>query len=165
MNLSGLEPLDAAGRILEREEAVRRYGPSRSQKLVFTNGCFDIVHRGHLSLLARARALGDALLVGLNSDASVRRLKGVGRPVLPEADRGLLLASLRFVDAVTLFDEDTPLQLIESLQPDILVKGADYRLEDVVGGDEVRARGGSVVLLPLEPDRSTSEFLRRLTNR
>jgi D-beta-D-heptose 7-phosphate kinase/D-beta-D-heptose 1-phosphate adenosyltransferase len=165
VNLSGLEPLDAAGRILEREEAVRRYGPSRSQKLVFTNGCFDIVHRGHLSLLARARALGDALLVGLNSDASVRRLKGVGRPVLPEADRGLLLASLRFVDAVTLFDEDTPLQLIESLQPDILVKGADYRLEDVVGGDEVRARGGSVVLLPLEPDRSTSEFLRRLTNR
>jgi D-beta-D-heptose 7-phosphate kinase/D-beta-D-heptose 1-phosphate adenosyltransferase len=165
MTLAGLEPLDAGGRVLERAEAVRRYGPTRSQKLVFTNGCFDIVHRGHLSLLARARELGDVLLVGLNSDASVRRLKGAGRPILPEADRGLLLASLRFVDAVTLFDEDTPLQLIESLQPDILVKGADYCLEDVVGADEVWARGGEVMLLPLEPDRSTSELLRRLTDR
>lgn len=165
MSPLGPESLDSGGRILERAEAVRRYGPTRSRTLVFTNGCFDLVHGGHVSLLARARELGDALLVGLNSDASVRRLKGAGRPILPEADRGLLLASLRFVDAVTFFDEDTPLRLIEALQPDILVKGADYRLEDVVGADEVRALGGSVVLLPLEPDRSTSELLRRMTDR
>ncbi len=165
MNIAGPQRLDAAGRILERAEAVRRYGPGRAERLVFTNGCFDIVHKGHLSLLARARGLGDALLVGLNSDASVRRLKGAGRPILPEADRGLLLASLRFVDAVAVFAEDTPLRLIEALQPDVLVKGADYRLEDVVGADEVRARGGSVILLPLEPHRSTSELLRSLTER
>lgn len=165
MSRAGLDPLDPTGRILERAEAVRLYGPGRSRSLVFTNGCFDIVHRGHLSLLARARGLGDTLLVGLNSDASVGRLKGEGRPILPEADRGLLLASLRFVDAVTFFDEDTPRQLIESLQPDVLVKGADYRLEEVVGADEVQARGGRVVLLPLEPDRSTSALLRRLKDR
>lgn len=165
MNLAGPELSAAAGRILERAEAVRRYGPGRPGKLVFTNGCFDIVHGGHLSLLVRARELGDTLLVALNSDASVERLKGAGRPVLPEADRALLLASLRFVDAVTVFEEDTPLQLIEALQPDVLVKGADYRMEDVVGADEVRSRGGSVVLLPLEPGRSSRELLRRVTDR
>ncbi len=153
---------DPAERILSRTEAVRCYGPARTGTLVFTNGCFDLLHRGHISLLARARSLGDSLVVGLNSDASVRRLKGPRRPIVPVEDRALLLASLRFVDAVTVFDEDTPLQLIEALRPDVFVKGADYRLEDLVEAEEVIARGGRVELLELEPDQSTSDLVRRL---
>lgn len=130
--------------------------------MVFTNGCFDLLHRGHLSLLERARALGDLLVVGLNSDASARRLKGPGRPLVPEEDRAYLLASLRPVDAVTIFDEDTPLALIRALLPDVLVKGADYRPEEVVGAEVVRAAGGTVHLLPLEEGRSTSGLLKRI---
>ena len=106
MSSAGPDAIDAVGRILERPEAIRRFGPGRHETLVFTNGCFDIVHKGHLSLLARARTLGDALLVAVNSDASVKRLKGAERPILPEEDRTLLLSSLRFVDAVTVFDEE-----------------------------------------------------------
>ncbi len=152
-------------RVLSRREAVARYGRGRETSLVFANGCFDLLHRGHLSLLERARALGDTLLVAVNSDASVERLKGPGRPILPAHDRALLLASLRFVDAVTVFDEDTPLALVRELLPDVLVKGADYRREDVVGADEVEAAGGRVVLLPLVESGSSSALLRRIRGR
>lgn len=149
-------------RILARAEAVRRYARPRSFTLVFTNGCFDLLHRGHLSLLERARSLGDRLLVGLNSDASVRRLKGAGRPVLPEGDRARLLAGLRAVDAVTVFEEDTPRALVEALLPDHLVKGADYGREEVAGADLVEAAGGRVHLLPLAEGVSTSGLLARI---
>ncbi len=157
--MNGAEP-DA--RILSREEAVRRHGRPRDHRLVFTNGCFDLLHRGHAAYLARATSLGDRLLVGLNSDASVRRLKGEGRPVQPAEDRAYLLASLRAVDAVTVFDEDTPAGLIEALLPDVLVKGADYEEHEVVGREAVREAGGEVRLVPLEPGRSTTVLLDRI---
>ncbi len=127
----------------------------------FTNGCFDILHFGHASLLERARALCDRLVVGLNGDASVARLKGPGRPVNPEADRAALLLALRSVDAVVVFDEDTPYDLIAALEPDLLVKGADYAPEAVVGADLVTARGGEVRTLALETGRSTTSILAR----
>lgn len=149
-------------RVLERGEAVRRHGPSRDHRLVFTNGCFDLLHRGHVACLTAAAALGDRLLVGVNSDASARRLKGPGRPVQPEGDRAFVLAGLRAVDAVTVFDEDTPLALIRALVPDVLVKGGDYEPGEVVGREVVRRAGGEVRILPLEPGRSTSELLRRI---
>ncbi len=155
------EPPDPAGKVLTREEAVHRFGRPRSGTLVFTNGCFDILHRGHAEYLRQARALGDALVVGLNADASVRRLKGPSRPVNPEDDRAYLLASLAAVDAVVLFEEDTPRELVRALLPDVLVKGGDYRAEEVVGGEEVVAAGGRVVIAPLVPGRSTTEILER----
>jgi rfaE bifunctional protein nucleotidyltransferase chain/domain len=155
--------LDPAGKILSREEAVARYGAhARTGTLVFTNGCFDLLHRGHVELLCWARALGETLVVGLNTDASVRRLKGAGRPVVPQEDRAYVLAALAAVDAVVLFDEDTPLALIEALEPDVLVKGGDYRVEDVVGREVVERRGGRVALFPPVPGRSTSALLERL---
>ncbi len=115
---------------------------------MFTNGCFDLLHRGHIEHLAQARALGDVLVVGLNSDASVRRLKGTGRPLVAEGDRAAVLAALRSVDAVTLFDEDTPLELISTLLPDVLVKGGDYDLDGIVGRETVEKAGGEVRVLP-----------------
>ena len=139
-----------------------RFGRPRSQKLVFTNGCFDLLHRGHVEHLAQARALGDALVVGLNSDASVRRLKGAGRPVVPGADRAAALAALRSVDAVTIFDEDTPLDLIGALLPDVLVKGGDYTPDDIVGADTVVQGGGRVVVIPYVEGYSTTEMIKRL---
>lgn len=149
-------------RVLSRRELLRRHARPREGTLVFTNGCFDLLHRGHVAYLNEARALGDLLVVGLNSDASVRRLKGEGRPVLPSADRAYLLASLRSVDVVTIFEEDTPRALIEELVPDLLVKGADYRGREVVGRRSVEEAGGEVRLLPLEPGRSTSDLLERI---
>lgn len=128
----------------------------RSGKVVFTNGCFDLMHPGHLNYLAQARALGQHLVIGLNTDDSVRRLKGAHRPIMDEDARALLLASLSFVDLVVFFDEDTPLKLIQTLRPDVLVKGADYKEEDVVGAKEVRAWGGEVALLPFVEGYSTS---------
>ena len=131
--------------------------------LVFTNGVFDILHRGHVTYLARARALGAALLVALNSDASVRRLgKGDDRPVNPLPDRLAVLAALSDVDAVTWFEEDTPAALIAASRPEILVKGGDWPVERIVGGHEVLARGGKVVSIPFEHERSTSALLRRI---
>jgi len=131
--------------------------------LVFTNGVFDLLHAGHAAYLAEARALGDALVVGLNSDASARRLgKGPERPLCPLEDRALVLLSLRAVDAVVAFEEDTPLELIRALRPDVLAKGADYRLEEIVGAREVLAAGGRVERLPLLPGRSTTALVERL---
>ncbi len=130
--------------------------------LVFTNGCFDLLHPGHIDLLERARALGDRLIVGINSDASVRAIKGSGRPLMSQADRSALLASLRCVDEVRVFDEATPARLIEELQPDILVKGGDWPLEQIIGADFVLKNGGRVLSLPLLPAYSTSDIIQRI---
>jgi len=151
-----------ATKILPRAELLRRYGRPRTGRLVFTNGCFDLLHRGHIEVLYEARALGDALVVGLNADASVRRLKGPGRPLVPEEDRALLLAALACVDAVTIFPEDTPRALIAALLPDVLVKGGDYAPDQVAGREEVEAAGGQVVILPYRDGWSTSELVRRI---
>lgn len=132
---------------------------SQGMSIVFTNGCFDILHRGHVEYLAQAADKADVLVVGLNTDASVRRLKGVGRPVNNEQARAMVLASLGFVDAVVLFDEDTPLELIKTVHPDILVKGADYKLEDIVGYDFVTSYGGKVETIPLVEGFSTSRII------
>jgi rfaE bifunctional protein nucleotidyltransferase chain/domain len=131
-------------------------------RVVFTNGCFDLLHPGHVRTLAAARALGDVLVVGLNDDASVRRLKGPGRPVLRVEERAEVLAALAAVDHVVVFGDDTPRALLAALAPDVLVKGADWAEEDVVGRDEVLARGGRVERLPLVPGVSTSELIRRI---
>jgi rfaE bifunctional protein nucleotidyltransferase chain/domain len=157
-------PRDPEAKILSLSDAVSRYGPERSGTLVFTNGCFELLHAGHVSYLNAARDLGDALVVGVNTDASARRLgKGAGRPVVGEDDRALLVAALEAVDAVCMFDEDTPLRLIEALLPDVLVKGEDYALEEVVGRDAVEAAGGRVERIPLVEDRSTTALLRRIS--
>lgn len=156
--MKGDDPRD---RILSEEDMAHQYGRPRKHTVTFTNGCFDLLHRGHISLLYRARALGHHLLVAINSDRSLRRLKGPGRPVLPAEDRALLLASLRFVDAVTIFDADTPLELIRAILPDHLVKGADYRRENVIGADVVEAAGGQLHLLPLVEKVGTGVLIRR----
>ncbi len=131
---------------------------------VFTNGCFDILHAGHVTYLEEARRLGDCLVVGLNSDASIQRLKGPCRPVNPETDRARVLAGLGCVDAVVLFGEDTPLELIKTLGPDVLVKGADWEEGEIAGGAEVRAAGGRVVTIPLVAGRSTTGIIERIRN-
>lgn len=151
-----------AERILDRRDLVARFGRPRTETVVFTNGCFDILHRGHVSYLTQARALGDRLVVGLNDDASVRRLKGAGRPVVNQDDRAYVLAALACVDAVTLFDEDTPAELIAALLPDVLVKGGDYSPEQVVGRDIVESHGGRLVLIPFVAGRSTTDILQRI---
>lgn len=132
-------------------------------RIVFTNGVFDLIHPGHVELLEAARSEGDALVVGLNTDASVRRLgKGSNRPVNPEAARARVLAGLAAVDCVVLFDEDTPYELIKALKPDVLVKGADYSKDRIVGADLVEARGGRVVRVELVPGHSTTRIVERL---
>jgi D-beta-D-heptose 7-phosphate kinase/D-beta-D-heptose 1-phosphate adenosyltransferase len=153
--------LRARPALVEEVRRRRRAG----QKVVFTNGCFDLLHVGHVRLLRRASAEGDYLVVGLNADASVRRLKGEGRPIHPEAARAELLAALECVDAVTIFDEDTPLELIEALRPDVLAKGGDYRPEEVVGREVVEGDGGRLVLIPLVEGHSTTGIARRLAER
>jgi len=140
-----------------------RWRQGATGQVVFTNGVFDLLHAGHIHVLESARALGDALIVGVNTDASVRRLdKGHERPIVPAADRARVLAALACVDCVVLFDEDTPAHIIAALQPDVLVKGGDYNPDTVVGADTVRARGGRVVIIPLLPDRSTTRLVERL---
>ncbi len=132
------------------------------QRVVFTNGCFDLLHRGHTRLLQQARELGDLLIVGLNSDASVRSLKGPSRPVLSQDERAELLSALASVDYVVIFEEADPGQTIAALQPDVLVKGADWAKEEVVGRDTVEGRGGRVVTIPLVEGSSTSGIIRRI---
>jgi D-beta-D-heptose 7-phosphate kinase/D-beta-D-heptose 1-phosphate adenosyltransferase len=131
-------------------------------RVAFTNGCFDLLHPGHISLLNQAKQTADRLVVGLNSDLSVRRLKGPGRPVQSAMARAMVLTSLKAVDAVVIFEEDTPRQLIAALEPDVLVKGADYTVESVVGADLVLARGGKVVLADLVPSHSTTNTIQRI---
>ena len=136
---------------------------AQSGPVVFTNGVFDLLHVGHVSLLEAARAEGSALIVGVNSDASVGRLgKGADRPLVPAAQRARVLAALACVDCVVLFDEDTPLALIRALRPDVLVKGADYEPSQIVGAADVEGWGGRVVRVPLVPNRSTTDLVRRL---
>ena len=152
-------------KVLSRLELLRRYGRPRDLTVVFTNGCFDLLHRGHVAYLNAARLLGDVLVVGVNTDASTRRLgKGEERPLVPEADRAYLVAALECVDVVTLFDEDTPRELISALLPDVLVKGGDYAPEQVVGREVVEAAGGRLALIPFVEGYSTTRLLHRIRN-
>ena len=152
------------GEILTLDDARRRRAVARAigKRFVFTNGCFDVIHPGHIALLREARRLGDYLLVGLNRDRSVRGLKGKGRPVQDEASRATVLAALTVVDGVVLFEEETPLELIRALVPDVLVKGGDYAKDQVVGREVVEAAGGRVVIIPLLPGQSSSTLVERL---
>lgn len=144
-------------------EAARDWRRRVRGPVVFTNGVFDLLHPGHVDVLLGARAEGSHLVVGLNSDASVRRLgKGPGRPVRSEADRALVLAALEMVDAVVLFDQDTPLELVRQLEPDVIVKGGDYTPASVVGAADVTARGGRVVIIPVTPGHSTTSTIEKL---
>jgi len=154
-------------KILHLPELVKAVARVRGQgkKIVFTNGCFDILHVGHIQLLHSARALGDVLVVGVNDDASVRSLKGETRPLISEFDRAHVLAALDAVDFVTLFAEPTPLALIEAIRPDVLVKGGDYALDQVVGRDVVESYGGRVALVPVVEGFSTSDIVRRIVER
>lgn len=153
----------AEDKIRTRADLTRRYGRPRSLRVVFTNGVFDLLHRGHVAYLQSARTHGDVLVVGINSDASARRLeKGPDRPLNAEMDRALVVAGLECVDAVCVFDEDTPRALVAALLPDVLVKGGDYRLEDVVGRAEVEAAGGQVMLIPFLDGYSTSSLVARI---
>jgi rfaE bifunctional protein nucleotidyltransferase chain/domain len=154
--------MDTALKRMTRSEA-RAWRESQRGIIVFTNGVFDLLHPGHVTLLETARALGDALIVGVNTDASVRRLgKGSDRPVNTGEARARVLAALAAVDVVTLFDEDTPFDLVVALEPDVLVKGADYPRERIVGGDFVEGRGGRVVRVPILPGQSTTQLLERV---
>ena len=146
----------------EALQALLRAAPRR---VVFTNGVFDILHAGHVTYLEEARALGDVLVVGLNSDESVRRLKGPSRPINTQEDRALVLSALRCVDHVIVFDDDTPLAVITALIPDVLVKGGDYTRDTVVGADVVEQHGGSVVIIPLLEGRSTTSIIARSQGR
>ncbi|MGB6684060.1 MAG: D-glycero-beta-D-manno-heptose 1-phosphate adenylyltransferase [Candidatus Acidiferrum sp.] len=150
--------------ILTLEEAIVRFGREKrnGRRIVFTNGCFDLLHPGHIGSLEQARALGDALIVGVNSDASMRQLKGEGRPVLPEGERAEILAALECVDAVVIFAELTPREVIAGLLPDVLVKGGDWPSDQIVGREEVEAAGGRVVSIPVVPGYSTTEILRKI---
>ena len=133
-------------------------------KIVFTNGCFDLLHPGHVDYLTKAKALGDILIVGLNDDASVKRLKGNNRPIQPLKDRAVLLAALASVDHVVPFSEDTPLELIKVVKPDVLVKGGDYTMDQMIGKEFVESRGGSVNIIPFLEGYSTSKLVQRLQN-
>ena len=144
-------------------EKLREWRDS-GKTIVFSNGCFDLLHQGHVDYLSRAAGLGDVLVVGLNSDASVSRLKGSGRPVIDQGSRAVLLAAMYFVDAVVLFDEDTPYDLIRAVQPDVLVKGSDYREEEIVGSDIVKAKNGKVVAIDLLEGYSTSGIIKKIRN-
>jgi D-beta-D-heptose 7-phosphate kinase/D-beta-D-heptose 1-phosphate adenosyltransferase len=146
--------------LISERDALRREGRS----LVFTNGCFDLLHPGHVRYLAAARALGDALVVALNSDRSVRALKGEGRPILSEGERAEVVAALEAVDYVIVFDEETPRELIAELLPDVLVKGGDWRLDQIVGRSEVEAAGGKVLSLPYVDGASTTDIIERIKN-
>jgi len=156
-----LTPGDPARKIATWAEA-ERWREGKSGKVVFTNGVFDLLHPGHIDVLTAARAAGDALLVGVNSDASVQRLKGPSRPLRTEAERAYVLAALESVDMVVVFGEDTPLELVMRVRPDVIVKGGDYSEDTIVGAREVRAWGGSVLVVPLTPGQSTTRIIERM---
>ena len=160
-NLDYIEKKILDQKILSSLIAIWRF---QQKKVVFTNGCFDILHLGHIDYLSKAKDLGDVLLIGLNTDFSVQRLKGESRPVVNENARAMLLASLHFVDAVVLFDEDTPYELIKIVQPNILVKGSDYKEEDIVGYDIVKSNGGSIKTIDFLEGYSTSSIIEKLKN-
>lgn len=143
--------------------ATGKRGPKTAPKVVFTNGCFDILHAGHVRYLKAAKALGDILIVGLNSDSSTRSIKGKLRPIVPEGERGEVLAGLESVDMVVLFNEDTPIKLIEAIEPDILVKGADWGHGEIIGEGFVKSRGGSVRRIRLLKGKSTTNIISKIT--
>jgi rfaE bifunctional protein nucleotidyltransferase chain/domain len=150
------------GRTIEREELGKLRGEMADKTIVFTNGCFDVIHRGHVTLLDESGRMGDCLVVGINSDDSVRRLKGAGRPLTGQEDRAFVLLALRSVDYVTIFEEDTPMETIEALEPDILVKGAEYGNGEIVGEEFVLSRGGRVERIDMVEDYSSSIIIDRL---
>lgn len=150
--------------VLSLDELIVRFGPGKrnGKRVVFTNGCFDLLHPGHIRSLETARGLGDVLIVGINSDESVRMLKGEARPVIPEQERAEIVASLECVDAVVIFEEYTPQRVVAALVPDVLVKGGDWPGNQIVGREEVEAAGGKVVLVEVLPGYSTTEILKKI---
>jgi D-glycero-beta-D-manno-heptose 1-phosphate adenylyltransferase len=152
------------GQVVSQEELILRLAEVRRarRRIVFTNGCFDILHPGHIRLLEAARNLGDVLVLAINTDRSVRANKGNGRPVIPEAERAEVVAALAAVDYVVLFDEPTPREIVTRIKPDVLVKGSDWGANEIVGREEVELAGGRVVSLPLEPGYSTSSIIERI---
>ena len=137
---------------------------SGNEKIVFTNGCFDILHRGHIDILAKTADLGDKLIIGLNSDSSIRKLKEENRPIVDEKSRALLLAAFSFVDAIVLFSEQTPFNLIADIKPDILAKGGDYKIEEIVGYEVVQQNGGEVITIPLTEGFSSTNIIDKIQN-
>lgn len=166
--MSTNNPVEAAieKKILSLEDAVvlRNRWKEETKKVVFTNGVFDILHAGHIKSLTNARSNGDKLIIGLNADTSVKRLKGETRPIIGEVDRAILLAALQFVDIVILFQDDTPIKLIENLLPDVLVKSADYNIDTIVGAQEVIANGGEVKIMPFVQGLSTTAIINKIKN-
>lgn len=161
------KPMKARDKIRPIKELEKLCASKRREggRIVFTNGCFDLLHRGHLRYLESAREQGDLLVVGVNSDASVHRIKGPDRPVMGQEERSEMVAGLHCVDYVTLFDSPDPLPLIELLQPDVLVKGADWALEQIIGAETVRKKGGEVIRIPLIPDVSTTMIIEKIVRR
>jgi rfaE bifunctional protein nucleotidyltransferase chain/domain len=153
-----------SARVLSLHEAILQFGPGKrnGRRVVFTNGCFDLLHPGHVETLQKARSFGDALIVGVNSDRSVREMKGAGRPIVPERERAEILAALECVDAVIIFDEATPRETIAALLPDVLVKGGDWDSDKIVGREEVEASGGKVILIPVVSGYSTTAILEKI---
>ena len=137
---------------------------AKGNRIVFTNGCFDILHAGHVKYLGKAKSLGDLLILGLNSDCSVKKIKGPSRPIVSQKDRAVVIASLGFVDYVIIFSDTTPLRLIKAIRPHVLVKGADWKIGKIVGADFVKSYGGRIVAIPLVKGRSTTGLIRRISN-
>jgi D-glycero-beta-D-manno-heptose 1-phosphate adenylyltransferase len=156
-----VKPRDPASKVMSWN-AMRDWRAEFWGRVVFTNGVFDLLHPGHVDVIQAARAAGDALVVGINSDESVRRLKGESRPIRSQVERAYVIAALESVDVVTVFDEDTPLELIRCLLPDVIAKGGDYTEATIVGADEIRERGGDVLVVPLTPGQSTTSIIERM---
>ena len=153
-----------SGSVLKLHEAILRFAREKrnGRRVVFTNGCFDLLHPGHIETLEKARSFGDALVVGVNSDRSVREMKGAGRPIVPERERAEVLAALECVDAVLIFDEPTPQEIVAALLPDVLVKGGDWASDQIIGREEVEAAGGRVVSVPVVAGYSTSALVEKI---
>ena len=162
--MSHLNTLNSKIFTIEELKAKTNSWKENGQKVVFTNGCFDIVHRGHIEVLARTADLGDKLIIGLNSDSSIQKLKGEDRPIINEQSRAFLLAALSFVNAVVLFSEDTPLNLISTLVPDVLAKGGDYEIETIVGHEIIQQNGGEVILVPFVDGFSSTTIIDKIKN-
>jgi D-beta-D-heptose 7-phosphate kinase/D-beta-D-heptose 1-phosphate adenosyltransferase len=160
------EGLELSAGVLSLHEAILRFGPGKrnGRRVVFTNGCFDLLHPGHIETLERARSFGDVLIVGVNSDRSVREMKGAGRPIMPEGERAEILGAMECVDAVVIFDEPTPRVIIATLLPDVLVKGGDWAKDKIVGREEVEAAGGKVISIPMVAGYSTTAILEKIRN-
>ena len=149
-------------KIINRENLDQKLIELKNKKIVFTNGCFDIIHQGHINYLAKAADFGDVLIIGLNSDSSIKKLKGETRPIQDEKSRALILSAFQFVDFVVVFDEETPYNLISKIQPDFLIKGGDYKIDEIVGADIVKQKGGKVITIPFVDGFSSSNIIKSL---